>query len=329
MVNEALARTHGPMVFIVGSGRSGTSLLAAMLDAHPDLSIAPESHFLPKLIEGLPPRLTSGDHIDRMLEVIRTSKWFVQWEGYDLDALGEALRAELPIDRADALRMIYRVHAAAAQAARYGEKTPAYVYNIPLIAGEMSDARFIHIIRDGRNVALSFRDASFGSDDIAHSMLNWQLRVLDGHRKGTTLGPDRYIEVGYEALVGTPEAELRRLCAFLDLEYAPAMLEYYLRRDSIWSPRHEESEHLAEPPRTTRDWRDQLSAHEQARLELLGRKALHLFGYDLAAQPSIGDRLGAFWDELRWYLYRFRSKTGMAQKARATQGRRGGQGASG
>lgn len=316
MVNEALARTRGPMVFIVGSGRSGTSLLAAMLDAHPNLSIAPESHFLPKLIEGLPERLASSGAVDRMLQVIERSKWFAGWEGFDLSALRSALEEELPIDRPDALRMIYRVYAAAAGATRFGEKTPAYVYNIPLIAGEIADARFIHIVRDGRNVALSFRDASFGADDIAHSALNWQKRVLEGHRDGAALGDDRYIELQYESLIEKPEAELRRLCSFLDIEYSNAMLEYH-RRAGTWSPRGQESENLARAPQTTRDSRQQLTPSEQARLQVLAGKALRTWGYEMPASPTNADRIAALADRGRWYWYRLRAKTGLARRARS------------
>lgn len=321
MTKEALARTRGPMMIIVGSGRSGTSLLASMMDAHPDLSVSSESHFLPKLIEALPETLTTPNHVAHMTGLIERNQWFAEWD-YDLDALRTALNDALPISRPDALRMIYRVAAASDGATRFGEKTPAYVYNISLIAEELEDARFVHIVRDGRNVALSFRDASFGADDVAHSILNWQHRVLLGHEDGMALGRDRYLEVIYEQLIAEPEEQLRRICVFLDLEFSPGMLDYY-RRQGYWAPRGEESKNLGKPPTTTRHWRDQLTASEQARLQLLGEKALRTWGYEMPATPTFADRAAALRDRGRWYYYRFRSKTGLARRSRTVTGRKG------
>lgn len=321
MFEDALARTQGPMMMIVGSGRSGTSLLATMMDSHPDLSVAPESHFLPSLIKALPETLTTSDQVARMVKRMGQSKWFDFWE-LDLDLLQGVLESRLPVSRPDALRMIYRVHAAQAGKTRFGEKTPAYVYNIPLIAAELEDARFIHIIRDGRNVALSFREADFGADDVAHSMLNWKLRVLDGHRDGMALGPDRYIEVVYEDLIAEPEKELRRLCEFLDLEYSDAMLDYHRKRADRragLARGADRAPNLSRPPTKTRDWRDQLTRAEHARLELLGAKPLRQWGYELTAKPTLSDRLAAFGDLASWYYYRLRSKTGMAKRARRGQ----------
>jgi hypothetical protein len=315
-----LGTTTGPLTFVVGSGRSGTSLLAAMLDAHPDLSIAPESHFLPTLIDRLPPQLTSPRHVDHMIELIGRSKWFEHWD-LDLETLRTALASDLPVARADALRMIYRVNAAAHGKSRFGEKTPAYVYAIAKLAAEIDDARFIHIVRDGRNVALSFREASFGANDVEHSALNWQRRLLDGRRMGIALGPGRYIELRYEDLIADPATQLRRLCTFLDLDFDDAMLTYHVG-ESRWVTRDEET-NLARPPMKTRDWRDQLTAREHARIELLAGKGLTTWGYELTAHPTIADRAAALRGRGRWWWYRIRSRTGLARRARTEVGRKG------
>jgi hypothetical protein len=310
-------RVEKPLAIVVGSGRSGTSLLAAMLDSHPDLSMAPESHFLPELIEALPDTVSSTSHVDRMLGIMQRSKWFAIWleRDYDTDGLRHELESALPLPRSEALQLIYRVWAASKGKTRYGEKTPAYVYNLPLLAGEFVDARFIHIIRDGRNVALSFREASFGDDVIERSMLQWQRRVLDGHRAGEALGRDRYIEVLYERLIDDTEGELRRLCDFLDLPFDAAMLGYH-ERDGLWKPRMAESRHLADPPKHTRSWQDQLTPREHARLELLGATALATWGYELTSTPTVTDRIAAWRARAQWWYYRFKSKTGLARRFR-------------
>lgn len=78
-LRDALEQTRGPLLLVVGSGRSGTSMLAAMVDAHPDLSLAPESHLLPKLVDALPVRLTTPCHVDAMVSAIGRNKWFEVW----------------------------------------------------------------------------------------------------------------------------------------------------------------------------------------------------------------------------------------------------------
>ncbi len=322
MDHDALARTEGPLTFIVGSGRSGTSLLAAMLDAHPELAIASESHFLPKMIETLPEQITTSRDVEHLVRRMERSKWFADWD-YDVGDLSAALEADLPVARHDALRMIYRVYAAQRGKRRFGEKTPAYVYSITVLADEFDDAKFVHIVRDGRNVALSFREASFGADDLEHSMLNWQHRVLGGHRMGRALGADRYFEIVYEQLIVEPEAELRRLCGFLGLQYADEMPAYHRRKDGEWAPRDEESANLALPPTTTRDWSNQLDAREKARLELLGKRALRTWGYETTGNPTLTDRAAALRARARWMYYRFRSKTGLARRSRTVTGKKG------
>ncbi len=317
----ALDATTGPMMFIVGSGRSGTSLLASMLDAHPDLAVTRESHFLPRLILKLPATLVSEGEIDQLTTFLRHDKWFADWD-YDLELLHGALIARLPLSRCDALRMIYRVFAAAAGKTRFGEKTPAYVYAIPVIAREFPAARFIHIVRDGRNVALSFRESDFGDDNLEQAALNWQLRVLDGHNAGVRLGAARYIEVRYEDLIAEPETELRRLCRFLDLGFDPQMLVYHQRTNTRWETTGAGT-NLRRPPTTTRRWQDQMSRSEQARFALLAGRALRRWGYPIDTQASIVDRGAAYVARAGWWYHRLRSKTGVARRRRTVHGRKG------
>lgn len=316
----ALDATTGPMMFIVGSGRSGTSLLASMLDANPNLAVTRESHFLPKLISALPATLASGGDIDQLTAFLERDKWFADWD-YDLGLLRSALLARLPLPRADALRMIYRVYAAAGKT-RFGEKTPAYVYTIPLIAREFPAARFVHIVRDGRNVALSFRETDFGDDDLDHAALNWQLRVLDGHNAGVRLGAHRYTEVRYEDLIAHPEQELRRLCIFLDLDFDPQMLGYHQRTNTRWETTGAGT-NLRRPPTTTRRWQDQMSRSEQARFALLAGGALRRWGYPIDSQASLADRAAAYAARASWWYHRVRSKTGLARRQRTVHGRKG------
>jgi hypothetical protein len=154
---------------------------------------------------------------------------------------------------------------------------------IPSIAELLPEARFVHIIRDGRNVALSLTEAPFGPDSLEAAARFWSRRVEKGRADGRALGPDWYREVRYEDLVEDPEAQLRPLCDFLDLPYDDAMLHYYERDAGISRGLKNPEIHrnLAQPPtRNVRDWREQMSPRDVARFESIAGAALEDFGYE-------------------------------------------------
>jgi hypothetical protein len=218
-----------PMPIVVGSARSGTTLLRLMLDSHPLLAIPPETHFIPALAA-----LDSRD-ADELREAFwRTITNFPPnapgWGDFGLCA--PAFKAELatitPFTVSDGLRCFYRSYAKRQGKQRYGDKTPTYSHCLPLIAALLPEAAIVHIIRDGRDAALSLREMWFSpGSDIAIQAKYWRENVLAA-RAGAASCP-RYIEVRYEDLVTGTEPGLRRICGFLDLPFDRAMMSYFER----------------------------------------------------------------------------------------------------
>jgi len=237
--------------FVVGCSRSGTTLLRALLDAHPLLAVPPESHF------AVLPRLR-----------LRRDPWFRLWDidPPDLRGLGVA----------DAVRAVFAAYAAAHGKPRYADKTPHYVSHLPLLADRFPEARFVHVVRDGRDVALSLLEVPWGPDDLEGAALHWRRRVLEGRAAG--LGPARYRELRYEALVADPERELRGLAAWLELPYDPAMLDPARRPVAMPYPEHHHRVALAPTP-GLRDWRREMSAADAARFQAVAGDALAELGY--------------------------------------------------
>src|SRR4029434_6926754 len=135
--------------FIVGVPRSGTTLLRIMLDAHPQLAIPPETGFLSRLVR-LPWLWAAGLGRRRLLTIITRAE---SWPDFHLDAhaLAEALDAVKPFTLADGLRAFYRLYAARFNKSLWGDKTPLYGRHAYSIARLLPEARFIHLIRDGRD----------------------------------------------------------------------------------------------------------------------------------------------------------------------------------
>src|SRR5690606_10035401 len=89
-----------------------------------------------------------------------------------------------------------------------------------------SDAKFVHIVRDARDVALSFCSYKYGSRNLCETALKWKLAVHANLKMGAMLPSERYRIVRYEDLIAEPEKTLTALCGFIGVPYAAEMLDY-------------------------------------------------------------------------------------------------------
>ncbi len=161
-----------PAPFIVGVTRSGTTLLRLMLDAHPDLAIPPETHFVMDVIRaGKKNRDVQAFH-EAFVENRR-------WDDFDLDSgeLLKRLKRLEPLDARGALRCFYDMYAERMGKSRWGDKTPGYQVKMRRIHRNLPEARFIHLIRDGRDVVLSQWSKAQTPTPIEDAAKRWQQRV--------------------------------------------------------------------------------------------------------------------------------------------------------
>jgi hypothetical protein len=222
------AERHPPVPFIVGVPRSGTTLLRLMLDAHPDLAIPPETYFVPNLIEAG----TRGAGPD---EIAALAGGHRRWAdlGIDRDALLDELRSRSPLAPGNGVRAVFGLYAARRGKSRWGDKTPAYLTSMDQIAGALPEARFVHIVRDGRDVALSVLampvpDRPMRAPKTAEQVAKrWRKRIERARELAPSL--PGYAEVRYEDLVADPEPELERVCELIELDLDPAMLAHHER----------------------------------------------------------------------------------------------------
>jgi hypothetical protein len=259
------------MPVIVGVPRSGTTLLRMMIDAHSEVAIPPETGFLPRLAD----LDRAGDCARAASDIITT---FSTWPDFRLDAA--ALRATFtrlaPLSPADAARAFYRSYAARHGKAQWGDKTPGYGLELDRIASLLPEARFIHLIRDGRDVMLSVRGLWFRpGESVEACATDWVHRIARTRELGSRV--PCYLEVRYEALVLRPEDTLRDVCRFLDLRFDRKMLAYYARSAA------------------------RLGEH-QARCDAGGRllvsRADRLHNQRLVMEPPRPDRIGRWQTEL-------------------------------
>jgi hypothetical protein len=272
-----------PPFFIVGSARSGTTLLRLMLNAHPDVAVPPESRFITELWAHSP-------EVDRrsFLDALRTHARFNAWE-LPIERVEEELGDRSPIVYADAIDAVYRAYTKARGKKTWGDKTPRYVEDIPFLARQFPDARFVHLVRDGRNVALSYADVPFGPKTVAKAADLWARRVSTGMRDGRALGPDRYLEMRYEDLVEDIEGRAKEICDFLGLAFDAGMLDYTERARSDVLPRAAKyNPHVTEKPiAQTRSWQTDMPDRHVAVFEVIAGSVLAELGYELR-YPALG-----------------------------------------
>jgi hypothetical protein len=285
-----------PAPFIVGVERSGTTLLRLMLDSHRDIAIPFETHFLHKL-SAVPGHLRSKQNL---CAIIASSP---SWANFHLTH-EDLIQAIKPIDDFDfskGCRAFYALCARRQQKAIWGDKTPFYLNVMQPIEQLLPEAHFLHIVRDGRDVALSFRGLWFGpGDDVEACARHWVER-LDFAR---ALSPKlrRYLEVRYEDLVVDTERTLRKIADFIEAPFDPAMLNYQARAQrrlsDIVAPfgpnggsalpievfRGIHANTLKPPlPERIGRWRTEMTADQLAQFERIAAPALERYGYPLAS----------------------------------------------
>lgn len=296
-----------PFPFIVGCGRSGTTLVRALLDSHPELAIPGESYFPVWLERNRPQYERRGFDVQRFVDDLVRDPWFRLWNIPE-DVVRSGYREYDPDSFADAIRVAYRVYAASQGKTRFGDKTPTFVRHIPVLADLFPDAVFVHVVRDGRDVALSLLEAEWGPRTVGGAALQWRWLVRLGRQAGARLGPERYLEVRYEDVIEAPEREVQRLCRFAGLDFHEATLRYFERAPALLAglPDPEEHQHLRLPPtKGLRNWRSQMSPADAALFEFLAGDLLEQSGYECeTGRPAKATATRAAEEWARWRLKR-------------------------
>jgi hypothetical protein len=291
-----------PVPFVVGVGRSGTTLLRMMLDSHPQIAIPPETHFVPQFIQASGKLRYSPTTLTRAIIHDERRRW--NDFGIEESELLEAMQAVDPLNTTDAARAFYALYAAKHGKPRWGDKTPDYVRKMKKIQNTLPEARFIHVIRDGRDAGISqnTRIAKRGKDPVPPKEMarRWRKRIVKSRIDAEEV--QHYIEVRYEDMLTDTEGVLRRVCEHIEIDFDPAMLTYHERAEKRLQemagalpakkgrPKREAGERVAAHAMTTRPpdadrvavWKREMTAEENAEFEVAAGYLLDDLGYETA-----------------------------------------------
>jgi len=264
-----------PPVIVLGVGRSGTTLLRVMLDRNSELAIPYESFFVVPLAR----RHSRRPKLEAFLEDLDRFYQLYEW-GIAPDDVRPRLREGMTTG--EAIAAVFEVYAEREGKPRWGDKTPLYMQSLPLLERLFPDSSWVHLVRDGRDAALSFLALPEGFSGktwaqprtAAQFAARWRSEILAARRlKG------HYLELRYEDLVSDPERELRRVCEHASLRWEPGMLDHTGVNEVAKMPEHR---NIAKPPTTgLRDWRTEMSREDALAFESVAGDVLRTAGYEL------------------------------------------------
>ena len=219
------------------------------------------------------------------------------------EELERLLNSDQPISYSSFVSAIFDLYGQRKGKSPVGDKTPSYVQSLRTLHGLWPTAKFVHIIRDGRDVCLSMvnwlsekahvaagRRATWTEDPVSTAALWWKQRVRLGREDGRALGPELYYEIRYETLVSQPATECAALCDFLGLPYDDAMLRFYEGREKA-DPGLDAKKAWRPITLGLRDWRSQMSLDDIECFEAAAGDLLDELGYPRAVPNPSQEKL--------------------------------------
>lgn len=297
-------------VFIVGTGRSGTTPLQLALNMHPQLGVYGETQAF--FIHRRFGAETGEIRLRRLLESWRgiVSDCCPYKDLLDRDEIQSGL-AHSP-NYAQVVNLIMGAIAARDGKSRWGEKSPAHLFRLPEIRSCFPGAQILHIVRDPRAVVCSSIKAFSGgrfTDWNIYSATKYWLRCFKIHtlqRAEHTRG--RYMLVHYEDLVTHPETTLRKISSFLGIDFEAEMLNFH-RTASKYVPKDHSgnmpSAHaLTQAPLDASRadaWKGILSREQTRLIEQIAGSEMRTLGYEpLSSRQDSASRMRPFYFSGLW-----------------------------
>lgn len=270
-------------IFIVGVGRSGTSLLQSMLNAHSQICFPPESQFIRSLIASrrLQRALRRG-HTGQVLEKVSNHQGLKKVD-VDPERICEELIEEGHLSLENLYRRILIDQAERNGKSRVGDKDPKNLEYLPEIYSIFPDAQIIHLVRDPRDVVLSRTRASWSKHRFfVTQAFTYEAQITKARRDGPRLFGERFIELHYEDLISDPGNTLKKLCGKLGVGYEESMLTYYKDAGAVVQGKEIDWKKNVFKPVLSENkekWREGLSNSQVHLVELICTTAFSHLGY--------------------------------------------------
>ena len=295
-------------IFVVGNPRSGTTLLRLVLTSHSKINIPPESNFIIRKMKKYKNTIFSsreqvGKFIDELREIPEclSEKWEISFDNFfSYPYLVDHIDAGLSyVDLCAVIYQYYNLEKLGKTKDMWGDKNNANTNYIKLLARLYPDAKFVHIVRDGRAVLSSYKQLEnikkhkYAPDlptETWRVAARWASTVsrcsfhLDKHARG------RYIVIRYEDLITEFESTVSSVCEFLDVDFESDMEKFYLlnKKVDLEPSEYEWKKNTRNPIDKTNisKWKLELSKNDIRDFECLSRKILLRYSYSLQSNSE-------------------------------------------
>lgn len=300
-------------IFVGGCSRSGTTLLGAMLGSHSKCLCTPESQFKSDILGDI--QDNAGIDAEQIFNKIEGSWRYTIW---DLER--ESVELEGNDSYADLIMSIVKTYGKKVgkpDADIWVDHTPENIKYVASLSEIFTNARYIHLVRDGRAVASSIMSLDWGPNSVFMAAHWWASELAAGLAAESFLDKDRIMRVRYEDLVLRTEETLTKVCQFIEVEYQHEMV----KAQGFNVPEYTKNQHslIGDRPDSGRvdDWLKKLSSREIEIFESVTGELLRYLGYEprfgAAAREITGlEKVLTMLTEVKEYiLNRFRLRSRM------------------
>lgn len=271
-------------IFIVGCPRSGTTILAALLNLHTDIAAATETHFFNfiskqkkykwrefdenqmKLILDEARIMDFCKHLEIEPELL--VKYFM--ESFDSAELSEEVTHKSQFYKKKVFDVFIKALLIKKKKIRFCEKTPQHLYNVEEILKLYPGAKFIHIVRDGRDVVNSLLKMPWRPGGLLNNSRFWKKYITKGLSLSSKLDSKNFLTVKFEELIQDPEALMKTICDFVEVSYQKSILQKsQTSNESVFTEWESNWKHKSKGDLDTKRigaWKKELSDQDQALL---------------------------------------------------------------
>ncbi len=283
-----------PMLLIFGKGRSGTTLLQSVLNAHPSVVAPPESKFMMVLYPKFRSikKWSEKDALSFVEEVFNFPTFNNRWHMDKEVVTSYIMAAREQLDYALACKIIYYIWGEKRTVLYLSDKNPDYYLFTKKLFKLYPEVKFIHLVREPRDNALSTFKA-FESKSPFYAAFKW-VAVNSIMDKLVKKMPGKGITVFYENMVENPEAFFKNICGFLDIPYVPEMLnrdmpEKFYKDKTVMEAILKKQNKLFTPitPSSVGKWKTDLKPFAIAVTEkITGKYALENYKYTVGSEEG-------------------------------------------
>jgi hypothetical protein len=281
-------------IFIIGSERSGTTLILAILACHPRIAVPEVTWYYPRFRPYLHTYgdLGSCENFNTLAHEMAYGLRVPFWRMPDANpatfgAEIAARAAEIDRSFAGIFAAMFERYAAHVNKPRWGEKTPGNVFYIDRILEDFPSAQFVYIYRDCRDASAEFIESQFGPTNAYAASEMWHAGQQAVKPFRESLSADQWFNLKYEEFVRDPVAHLKRMCAFLGEDYDDALMAFHTTPVAQRRGKTKDNWALAHPitDRHVGIYKNQLSTDQQQVMAWVAGDLMRDLGYDNLAEP--------------------------------------------